>query len=475
MLFVFALSITSFFTKSLRLDEAQSIFQTNGSMWGTIKLVVVDVHLPLYFVLLHIWEMFFGMSVTSLRSMSLLFLLASIPAFYYLGKEAYGKKVGLLLVGFAALSPFLNWFGAETRMYTLLLLVTILNQLFFLRLWKRNHTHNRAYAWIFYGLTVVFGVYTHYFFSFILFVQAIFYLIHKKTFPAKSFRYFAIVATLAAGLLGAWFYLRMITGTNDSDPHLVAPSSVDVFNVFSNFFIGFQGNTFNTIFLSLWPLAIFGSFALLSKHTTLAKQTIYFLMNVFIPIALAFIISATIRPLFLSRYLTIILPSIYILIIHYVTLYPKKMQTYVIAGLCVVLSASLFAQAFSETAPSNENFREASAYVSAVAEPQDLFVLSAPFITYPIEYYYQGQARLSTFPIWNRYEESKQIPEYSEESLISATDEWSKTYSKMYVLMGYDQGYEEQMRLYLDKNFERTEARQFSPGLNLYVYKLRYL
>ena len=474
MCFVLCASIFVFMEKSLRLDEAQSLFQTNGSVGVTIQLIAEDIHLPIYFVLLHIWKLIFGSSIFAIRSLSLLFMLAALPAIYFLGKTAYSKTVGLIAVVFCSLSPFLNWFASETRMYTLLFLVTSLNQMYFIRIWQPKKDGNTSNTWLLYMITTWIGVYTHFFFTFMLAVQAIFYFTHIKIFPKNSFKKLAITGGVSAVMLGAWFYLRSIVGSSNSAPLLVPPSSVDVFNVFSNLIIGFQSISLNTFFLALWPLAILLSFTLLTKHRDMTATTKYFLLSLIIPITLVFIVSSTIRSLFLSRYLIIVMPSLIMLVLLSLTIYSKKTFKYLTIVLFIFAYSFLMFEAHSSKTPTNENYRGVAAYVTKQAVSSDLFVVTAPFLTYPVEYYYRGNAKLTTFPIWNRYEEIKQIPRFSEADMIEKFTGWSKDHTKFYVLMGYDQGYEEKVRLYLDSNYERIEVREFSPKLNLYVYKIKY-
>ncbi len=475
MFFVIFTSIFMFMGKSLRLDEAQSLFQTNGTIVGTVELIAEDIHLPIYFIILHIWKIIFDESIIAIRSLSLLFLLISIPAIYFLGKEVHSKKVGVIASVFCAISPFLNWFASETRMYTLLFLITTLNQLFFIRIWNNKRDIQYNYNWLLYMITTWIGVYTHFFFSFILFVQAIFYFTHIKFFPKKSFIKLSLTAIVSLFMLGVWFYLRSVVGSSNSAPLLIPPSSVDVFNVFSNIFIGFQPVTLNTFFLSLWPVIILISFTMLTKHRDMKAVTKYLLMSVIIPITLVFIVSSTIRSLFLSRYLIIITPSVIILFISFFTLYSKKTFKYFITILFVLTFGFLMFQFYSPDVPVNEDYRNATDYIEKKILPSDLFVVSAPFITYPVEYYYNGKARLTTFPVWNRYEENKKIPEFSEENMIQSFTDWSNRYTNFYILMSYDQGYEEKIRLYLDSNFERVEIKEFSPKLKLYIYKVKYI
>src|SRR4051812_19815178 len=89
MLIPLGLSVFFFASQSLRLDEAQSLWQTSRGFTDILKLVAGDVHVPLYHELLHVWRLYFGDTITAARLLSLIFYLASIPALYLLGKLAY--------------------------------------------------------------------------------------------------------------------------------------------------------------------------------------------------------------------------------------------------------------------------------------------------------------------------------------------------------------------------------------------------
>src|SRR6185437_16580532 len=114
-----ALSVFFFAGQSLRLDEAQSLWQSGRSVGYIFTLVAQDVHVPLYHLLLHFWRIAFGDTITSARLMSLAFYIASIPALYMLGKLAYNRRVGLFATFLFSILFFMNRSANEIRMYTL--------------------------------------------------------------------------------------------------------------------------------------------------------------------------------------------------------------------------------------------------------------------------------------------------------------------------------------------------------------------
>jgi mannosyltransferase len=50
--------------QSLRLDESQSLWQSSHTIRGLLRAVAIDVHVPLYHLILHFWIFFFGDSIT---------------------------------------------------------------------------------------------------------------------------------------------------------------------------------------------------------------------------------------------------------------------------------------------------------------------------------------------------------------------------------------------------------------------------
>ncbi|GEM_PF-6187123 len=73
VLVVLCVSASFFSNQSLRLDEAQSLWQTSHGLKAMFTIVSEDVHVPLYHVMLHFWQFLFGSDVFSARMLSLIF------------------------------------------------------------------------------------------------------------------------------------------------------------------------------------------------------------------------------------------------------------------------------------------------------------------------------------------------------------------------------------------------------------------
>jgi hypothetical protein len=79
---------------------------------------------PLYYMLLHLWMEAFGRSEEATHALSLLFALLSIPTALWAGWSLFGRRVGWIAALFAALNPFLTIYAQETRMYSLVILLS---------------------------------------------------------------------------------------------------------------------------------------------------------------------------------------------------------------------------------------------------------------------------------------------------------------------------------------------------------------
>lgn len=471
MLFVATLAIGFLSKQSIRLDEAQSLWQTGRSVGEIFHTIGEDVHVPLYHLTLHFWRILAGQDIAAARLLSLLFFLAMIPAVYHLGKFAYGKIVGMFGAFLVAISPFLNWYGNEARMYSMMAFFTVLNQYFFLHLFKGTPANK---YWVGYALTAAAGVYTHYFFGLVLVAQAIFYLTNRGLFEKAALKKFVLTAAVIGLLFLPWgLFVYSLGSASNTRPQLDTPTTINLFNTFSEFLFGFQADHLNTMIVSSWPLAILLGFFGLRRNRKLEPETVYLLIAMTVPIVAAFALSFVIRPFFLARYMILALPSLYLFIGWLFSTYEQRLAFALKTFLIGAMVFSLAVQTTSTEVPVKENYREAVSYLNLHARPQDIVILSAPFTVYPVEYYYTGSASVHTLPIWNRFAPGP-IPAFSEERLPLEVDQLKGSHQRAFLLLSYDQGYEETVRLYFDNRFERLDEQRFSDGLSLYAYKLRY-
>lgn len=464
------IEVLVFSKASIRLDESQSLYQVSRTVPGLLHTVGQDVHVPGYHLMLRLWTILFGSDIVTARYMSVLFFVASIPAIYFLGKAVFSRRVGLFAALLLTISPFMLWYGAEARMYSLLALVTILHQLFFVKIFK---TGKGAY-WIAYFVTTILGFYTHYFFAFVLITEAIFYLVYHKRFPKWSLPKFAVALPLAFATFVPWLlYVYHLGLASSEQPFLAVPSTGDIFDTYAQFLFGFQVQGLNTFIVSLWPILVLVAFFTLQRKNRSTSASTFLIFMAILPVLAAFIISILVKPFFLSRYLIVSLPSLFLIFAWIISIYPAKVRHIIQVVVVLFTLGLLVIEILNPDTPVKEDYKSAVAYVSARATAQDVVIATAPFTIYPIEYYYHGSAKVTTQPIWDRFSTGT-IPAFSVKNLSSQTDANVDSYRNAWLILSYDQGYNEQTKKYYDSRFQMLDHKQFSPGLNVYEYKIRY-
>ena len=140
-------------------DEAFGIVAVRNDIFEMMKLLSLDVHPPLYYILLK------GVSVLGTESFMAFRLLSAIPmilglaavAFYLHKRFSFPAAVLFLLIMIA--SPEILHFGVEMRMYGLTFFFVSLSAVFALELIRSK----RLIYYILLGLTCLGAAYTHYF------------------------------------------------------------------------------------------------------------------------------------------------------------------------------------------------------------------------------------------------------------------------------------------------------------------------
>lgn len=112
-------------TSDLWLDEALSVHIARLPVGDLLEQLRRDGHPPLYYFLLHGWIELFGEGNTAVRSLSALFGIATLPLAWLAGRRYGGRGVAVAAVVLLATSPFAIRYATETRMYSLVMLLSL--------------------------------------------------------------------------------------------------------------------------------------------------------------------------------------------------------------------------------------------------------------------------------------------------------------------------------------------------------------
>jgi uncharacterized membrane protein len=159
-----------------------------------------DTSPPLYYLLLAYWMQAFGTSDLAVKLFSVICGLLAFPVLWKMAGDFGGSKARVPAALIYALAPVCIYYSTEVRMYALLWLLAGVNLWATLRLSREGNRWPLLAIWI---ASATAGLYTHYFFLFILAATGIWMLIY----PARASRWVILAAGLAVAALSAPWYL----------------------------------------------------------------------------------------------------------------------------------------------------------------------------------------------------------------------------------------------------------------------------
>lgn len=168
-----ALRATDVLGRSLWLDDGVTLLRLASSWADNLRNIVylydvptIDTHPPLYFVLLKAWGIFAGQSEFALKWVSVLAGVLVVPLTYALARRMFTPATGILAGLTTLLSPAIQWYSHDIRMYTLVVSLAALTTYAMCRLIRPRPTDHwirrRLYAWIAWGILTFLSVSTHY-------------------------------------------------------------------------------------------------------------------------------------------------------------------------------------------------------------------------------------------------------------------------------------------------------------------------
>jgi len=152
-------------------DEAFTGIAVKESFMGMMKMIMADVHPPLYYLTLKFFASFFNYSVFGIRLYSAIFGVLCVWAAFLFAKELFGKRAAVYASLIAAISPFAWQYSQEGRMYSMFSFFVILAAYFLVRGLKTNKTK----YYILFGILLGLSTLTHYMGIFFI---PIFYLVY---------------------------------------------------------------------------------------------------------------------------------------------------------------------------------------------------------------------------------------------------------------------------------------------------------
>lgn len=314
----------------LWLDELYSLYFSNQtSIFKVVsELLAQDLHMPLYFMILHIWIKIFGANDISFHTCSLFLSIPLIPIAYYLIKNIFNEFSGYVAAGLMAINTFCVYYSVEVRFYSLVLPLTLVSAVFFVKMLKKFNLKNSLW----FAISQTFLIYTFSITPLLTFFYALVGLLYLVKYEKELLKKFLLVfsgifvASVPAILITLYNFFVIKTSLISFQGGIYKFDWRIIFDIFENFFTteNFQivtlqlnnyGNFLNNIFTAKYAffvltpimLMLFGfTKALLAKN----KNLYLFLLPSLLFLITLYIFASFGLVSFLTKYSIIIYPMI---------------------------------------------------------------------------------------------------------------------------------------------------------------------
>lgn len=376
--------------ESLWIDEAFMVTMATERTLGQLLFEIpqFEPHPPLYNVFVWAWASVAGTSEVALRSTSVVFGLATLPAAYLLARRLFDRRTATVAVGFLTVSPLQIWYAQEARMYALLVLLTVLSVYLLVSLFD-TVTRRRAVGYVAVG--VLLG-YLHVYGLFVLLAQALtlgVLLLTRRSEIDLSWRH-GVGLYGAVGLLTSpWTGLlahRVLAPEEypaDAAAWLQAPDPSALVETFSLLSFGVTNTTrpYNVLtqpselFLMVVVvcLLLLGGLFTMGQLAGEKRELTVVVLWLTAPIAVPFALSVTVRPMFELRYTVVVAPAFLILLARSTQVLGDRRLRAVLVALVVIGMLVPLPGYYAE--PHKAQWDDAAEYVDERAAPGDTVVV----------------------------------------------------------------------------------------------------
>ncbi|NEP88163.1 MAG: hypothetical protein F6K18_15730 [Okeania sp. SIO2C2] len=382
-------------TESMWVDELYSINDAKGN----ISLFGIR---PIYYILLKFW-MLFGTSDSWLRSLSVVFGLASVFLIYQLGRRVSGEGTGLIGALLLTLSPLFINFAQMVRMYSLGTCLAIGGSLALV--YALENPTNYSMAW-WAGTRVLMNI-TAPLNATLLLPDILIFCLKFRQQRDVLFRFgkwvlvglvlwfpslWALVSSTIGFLTSA---LTISDKVETSSSRHAFPSILEVIRKLRHFTAFPFPSTSKAISLfyqayTIILLFLF-SFGLIKKHRS--GKLLWIAAWAFIPAAMIFLVS---QRLWIDRYLLFVCPYILILLAAGFMRVWNLQRTVAIVIAIIYLFATTNGLVRFYTVQDRQDWRAIAQVINVTEKPGDKIVLSigSEKMTTALAHYYHGTASI---------------------------------------------------------------------------------
>lgn len=427
----FALRAATIGSKGFWLDEAITVEQANLTFAEVYLAQIGNVHPPLFHLLMHSWMSVFGLSEVAVRSFSLAVGAATIPVAYWAGRSFYDRRTGLVAALLVTFSPFAIWYSQEARMYALMMFFGFLGLALLLVAIRRN----RWGWWAAYGLVTFAGLFTHYFYAFLVLGEAVGFLwsailqrrraqhsgradesrlgLRRITRDVPTFMPWLATNVGTAAVFAVWVLRSVIdpaqgnalvssaTGSGLGYGQM-APSIAwrlnDFGMVIAQMMVGFHAEWAMFSIVAMWPLVISVMLVMLGSIGRLARASVLVLCSAGGALVIG-ILGQWQGQVLASRYFAAVAAPLFLIGAGVIAMLPRRAGRAVVATVVAFSLVAYVDQSFNHTNMMRYDNREAIQIIVDGYRPGDVVVYEPYYLSWLFNYYLPPGIPSHGFPL----------------------------------------------------------------------------
>ncbi|MBP9732120.1 MAG: hypothetical protein KBD29_01530 [Candidatus Magasanikbacteria bacterium] len=452
--------------QSIWLDEGLSIEFSRKSVAELLSISMrVDLHPPLYNLLLHYSGKFISQNVLWYRFWSGIAYAGSIIVLYkYLQSMVVEQKKRIVYASLFALSPFAIYYASEARSYMMVVLVSLIHFVAFDNICENRG--RRKMQLILYSVVSIIGIYLFYPIAFLLVSNVVYVVLFKRDY----FKKFIIPWVITTVAYVPWIGFVLLNRLGDSPTHFL---NIPWWQIPAVIFIGFSGGRvaitdvnhvhwyWPTILISCIVAINFFGIYTLWRNKTQRQHIIRLLCTIGIPVILCLVVSFFKFSIFDPRYYAQVFPIFILLLIfsvHSLSETKPLLYRYTVPALFAVNLLFLGIYAFNPWF-GREPWKKIVPILEARLEPRDAVVFIGshqPPPTY-VEYQTKSIEIISTDPITLTTEGERYIR--IEEHLVQELQDNDRVWYSQFLEWQKDP--EHIIRKMIEKDFEYKETIGF--------------
>ncbi|MFO0703279.1 MAG: hypothetical protein U0525_00975 [Patescibacteria group bacterium] len=398
-------------------DEAFSVILTKRPILELLSITAKDFSPPLYYLILKYWMMVFGNSEVATRLLSFTFfvlLIIAVIAFCYKHLKLRVWQIFFVAIT-TSLSPILSYYAFETRMYSLIALLSTLSWLALLM--------NRRKQYVVFSIL---ALYTQYFQIFVIASQILYLIVlqcknHTNRVTLINTLKTHLINFLIIGIcFFPWIlYVAISHDKNSVTSFWILPPTIqDVLHMPSILLTGYEHDfpfkfnlsTINALVYIFFVVSIVPLTKTFSKKFNTEKLA--YLFWFFIPGIMVSVLSLFGPSLFLPRYLIVSVPAFYISFAA--TIRDEKIKKLVVLLVVFLITLKLYDyQQIEIKKRTKEDVRPIFASINRQTSENDSLYLESELDFHLAQYYFKNTENV--YVIGKPY---SQLPSYVGKSLI---------------------------------------------------------